>query len=92
MSLSFVVQPGPTDEEKSRQFTQALNENLAKEFAKRGWVSDGKGGWTSGRSTLDYQKLNREMEAAGWITVSNGHYTLPPDSNLLQKSEPEHAQ
>jgi hypothetical protein len=79
--LSAMVQPLPTQAARSSQFLQGLN----KEFEKNGWVSDGKGGWTTDPNTINYKKLNRQMEEAGWITLSNGHYTLPANSKLLQK-------
>ena len=78
LRLSFVVQPAPTDQERSRTFVQAMNQGLNKEFEKSGWVSNGKGGWTKDTNIAQaYKKLNEEMEKAGWITLSNGHYALP---------------
>lgn len=85
----FRVRPPPTADEQSRQMTRALNEA----FEKKGWVSDGKGGWTSDTNTIQtYRKLNAEMEKAGWITVSNGHYVLPTNSEVLRRLETERHQ
>ena len=88
LGLSFVVKPAPTEVENSGQMLQGMN----KEFEKNGWVSDGKGGWTSDTNRIQgYKKLNAEMDKAGWTTVSNGHYILPTDSELprpLKQEQP----
>jgi len=61
LGLSFVVKPPPTEAENSSQMLQCLN----KEFERSGWVSDGKGGWTSDTNRIQgYKKLNAEMETA----------------------------
>ena len=68
LGLSVVVKPLPTEKEKSRQFTQKLNDQLNKDFEKQGWVSDGKGRWTSDTNTVQfYSNLNKTMEKDGWI-------------------------
>jgi hypothetical protein len=93
LGLSFVVQPAPTDEKKSWEFVQGINQGLNEGFEKRGWVRDGKGGWTSDTNRMQrYKELNAEMEKAGWITVSNGVYTLPADSEHLGKLRKERSE
>jgi hypothetical protein len=85
LGLSRVIWPPPTDAERMGQFTLALNESFRKESGKQGWVSDGKGGWTTATNTPNYKKLNEEMEKAGWTVVSKRHYVLTTNSHYWQQ-------
>ncbi len=83
LALNWAVKPLPTAEEKSRLFTQELNGMISKDFERKGWINDGKGGWTSNTNRIqtepgiDWKKMNAQMSNAGWIVVSNGHYAVP---------------